>query len=414
MSNTQLAATGLRRHWTLDPDVTFLNHGSFGAAPRAVLETQAELRVRMEREPVRFLDHELEERLDLAREPLAELLSAQPQDLAWLPNATTGVNSVAQSLEFAAGDEILTTDHEYNAVLNTLAAVARRHGARVVVAQVPFPLESADEAYEAVIAAVTQHTRLAVISHVTSPTALRLPVERLVPALAERGIDTLIDGAHAPGMLPLDLEALGAAYYTGNCHKWLCAPKGAGFLHVRHDRQDRIRPLVVSHGANSPRKDRSRYLLELDWTGTDDPTAYLSVPAAIDFLARLLPGGFLALMAANHELAIRGRDIVLDALGTRPPAPDEMLGSMAAMLVPADLPPSSPPSPDAPAGTSLPDDPLHDELMARGIQVPVHPWPGTTPAGRPRLRLLRISAGAYNEVADYASLAAALGEQSAT
>ena len=410
--------TSLRAHWTLDRGVAYLNHGSFGATPQAVLENQAELPARMEREPVRFLDHELEGLLDSARAPLAELLGARPADLAWLPNATAGVNTVVQSLELAAGDEILTTDHEYNAVLNTLRFVARRAGGSVVVAQVPFPLRSANEALEAILAAAGPRTRLAVISHITSATALRLPVEELVPALAERGIDTLVDGAHAPGMLPLDLERLGAAYYTGNCHKWLCAPKGAGFLHVRADRQDGIRPLVVSHGANSPRRERSRFLLELDWTGTDDPTAYLSVPAAIDFLSRLVPGGLTALMARNHELVLAGRDIVLRVLGGKAPAPDEMLGSMAALVVPDGFPPVpvEPPA-DLPTGVSLPDDPLHDALMAGGVQVPVAPWPPTVaqePPWRPRLRVLRISAQAYNVVADYERLAAALREAPAT
>lgn len=404
------------RHWTLDPAVAYLNHGSFGACPRVVLDTQAELRARLEREPVRFLDHELEASLDAARQPLAAFLGAQPQDVAWLPNATSGVNTVVQSLRFEPGDEILTTDHEYNAIHNTVREVAGRFGARLVMARVPFPLRSPDDAADAILAGARPRTRLAVISHVTSPTALRLPIERLVPALSERGIDTLVDGAHAPGMLPLALDELGAAYYTGNCHKWLCAPKGAGFLHVRRDRQTRIRPLVISHGANSPRRDRSRFLLEMDWTGTDDPTAYLSVPAALDFLGRLLPGGWPALMAANHALAIEGRNVVRDALGQPPAlAPEEALGSMAALVVPDDLPPTPPlPADDVPAGSALPDDPLHDRLMELGIQVPVWPWPRADSADRPNMRLLRISAQAYNRLADYERLAAALRNQTAT
>ncbi|HEY7600213.1 MAG TPA: aminotransferase class V-fold PLP-dependent enzyme, partial [Candidatus Limnocylindrales bacterium] len=291
--------------------------------------------------------------------------------------------------------------------------VAARDGARVVVAEVPFPLRSADEAADAILGAATERARLAVLSHVTSPTALVLPIERIVTALAERGIDTLVDGAHAPGMLPLALDQLGTAYYTGNCHKWLCAPKGAGFLWVRRDRQERIRPLVVSHGANSPRDDRSRFLLELDWTGTDDPTAYLCVPAAIEFLAGLLPGGWPALMAANHAKALAGRDAVLAAVDGRPPVPDDMLGSMATILLPADLPPTPPaPAPDAPADATLPDDPLHDWLYEQHrVEVPVMAWPFTPQAQRPRLRLLRISAQAYNDQADYGRLAAALSER---
>jgi isopenicillin-N epimerase len=208
----------------------------------------------------------------------------------------------------------------------------------------------------------------------------------------------------------LSIDELGAAYYTGNCHKWLCAPKGSGFLHVRRDRQQLIHPLVVSHGANSARRDRSRFLLELDWTGTDDPTAYLSVPAAIDFLSGLLPGGWPELMSRNHGMAIAGRDIVFAALGGLPgPAPDDMLGSMAAVVVPDSLPPT-PAQPDASTelGAALPDDPLHDALMERGIQVPVWPWPRTRAGRRRPMRVLRVSAQAYNTVSEYERLAAAL------
>ena len=291
----------LLRYWPLDPDVTYLNHGSFGACPWPVLRVQDEWRARLEREPVQFMDTELEGQLDRARARLAEFLNADPDGLAFVANATTGVNTVLRSLEFAAGDEILTTDHEYNACLNTIRYVADRSGAAAVVANIPFPLESAQQVVDAIVERVTERTKLAVISHITSPTGLVFPAAQIVAALAQRGVDTLVDGAHTPGMLALDIGAINAAYYTGNAHKWLCTPKGAAFLHVRADRQERIRPLVISHGANSPRGDRSLYRLEADWGGTADPTAFLTIPAALDFMAGLLPGGWAELQDGESE-----------------------------------------------------------------------------------------------------------------
>jgi isopenicillin-N epimerase len=246
---------------------------------------------------------------------------------------------------------------------------------------------------------------------VTSPTALILPVRRIVAALAERGIDTLVDGAHA-GYELIRLNELGAAYYTGNAHKWLCAPKGAGFLHVRRDRQDRVRPLVISHGANKPRSDRSRFLLEFDWTGTVDPTAHLAIPAALDFFDNLLPGGYWAAMKVNRETALRARSELAAVLPAAPQPPDAMIGAMATVELPADLSPAPLPMPaDVPEGSRWPLDPLHAALLAdHAIQVPVYAWPHTSEPDKRRRRLLRISAQLYNSPEQYARLAGVLSE----
>jgi isopenicillin-N epimerase len=401
----------LRRYWALDPDVTYLNHGAFGACPWPVLRAQDEWRTRMERHPIRFHDIELEGHFAHARGRLADFLHADQADLVFVPNATTGVNTVLASLEFAPGDEILATDHEYNACLNAARRVAAKHGANVVVASLPFPATSPDEMAAALLERVTPRTRLVLVSHLTSPTALVLPVERIVSELSARGIDTLVDGAHAPGMLALDLAALGAAYYTGNCHKWLCAPKGSGFLHVRRDRQGQIHPLVTSHGANSPRADKSLFRLEFDWTGTSDPTAYLSIPSALDFMAGLVPGGWPEVIDRNHQLVLVGRQKLLAAVGGSPMAPESMLGSFAAIelsdsVKPAPVPPNATTDPHA----TYPLDPLRDALSDEdAIEVPVFSWPHTPADVAPRRRLLRISAQLYNSPGDYDRLAAALG-----
>jgi isopenicillin-N epimerase len=373
----------MREHWTLDPDVVYLNHGSYGACPRPILEAQGELRARLEREPVQFFAH-LEALLDETRAALGGLLHADPDDLVLVPNATTGVNVVLRSLALSAGDELLTTDHAYNACKNALDEVAERAGARVVTAAVPFPSSGADEILAAILAHAGPRTRLALLDHVASPTALVFPIERLVPALQARGIDVLVDGAHAPGMLDLDVGALGAAWYVGNCHKWLCAPKGVGFLHVRRDKQATLRPLVTSHGRNSPRTDRSRFRLEHDWTGTDDPTAALCVPAALRFLEGLLPGGLPALRARNHTAAVEARRLLCDALGVPPPCPEAQLGSMASVPVAGGEPA------------------LQARLFERGIEVPIFVWPS------PGRRLVRISMQAYNEPSQAAALGGAL------
>lgn len=384
----------MKENWLLDPEIVFLNHGSFGATPRAVLEIQDDLRTRMEREPVRFMVRELEGLLDEARSELAAFLGADPQGLAFVPNATAGVNAVLRSLDLDRHDQLLVTNHEYNACRNTLDHVASIEGARIVVAEIPFPITSCDEIVARVMERVTERTRLFLIDHVTSQTALVMPVERLVAEMRKRGVDTLIDGAHAPGMLPLDLRRIGAAWYAGNLHKWVCAPKGAAFLYTAGNRRYTVHPIATSHGANSTRTDRSRYLLEFDWTGTYDPTAYLAVPSALRFIASLVSGGWPQVMRRNHELALRGRDILARSLGVAPPAPDDMLGSMAALPLPDGTSTAAP---------SLYGDPLQDILLERfHIEVPIVPWPS------PPKRLIRISAQLYNREEEYVALAEAL------
>src|SRR5207248_1765376 len=284
---------------------------------------------------------------------LARFVGAGPEDLAFVTNATSGVNAVLRSLEFSSADELLVTTQEYNACRNTIDYVAARSGARVKVIDIPFPIASPDVVVERIVSAATDATRLLLIDHITSQTALILPVQRIVAEMNARGVDTLIDGSHAPGQIPLDIRAIGPAYYAANLHKWVCAPKGAAFLYVRADQRDRIRPPVISHGANSPRMDRSRFHLEFDWTGTFDPTAWLCVGEALRFLPSLA-GSWEEIMRRNHTLALRARDILCKARNMAHPAPDAMLGSMAAFPIPDGKPDDKP---------TVFGDPLQDKLF---------------------------------------------------
>lgn len=387
-------SSALRSQFALDPAVTFLNHGSFGATPTSVLAVQRAWQDRLEAEPVRFFLRELPAALAEVRARLGAFVGADPDDLALVTNASSGVNTVLRSLAFAPGDELLTTDHEYNACKNALDFVAARSGARVVVVEIPFPIAHASEVTERLLRAVTPRTRLALVDHVTSQTGLVFPIAEIVRALQGRDVDVLVDGAHAPGMVPLDLGELGAAYYTGNCHKWLCTPKGAALLHVRRDRQAAIRPLVISHGANAALDGRTRFRAEFDWCGTSDPSAWLAIPTAIDHLASLVPGGFSEVMRHNRALALEARDLLCATLGVEAPAPDDMIGALAAV-----------PLPDGDGGYAPPLylDALQERLwVEHRIEVPIIPWP------RPPKRLVRVSAQLHNTRADYEKLAVAL------
>ncbi len=269
----------------LDPTIIFLNHGSFGACPKPIFQQYQFWQRKLEEQPVLFLGRQYHELIRQAIQPLAEYLGTSPSNLVFVPNATYGVNLIAHSLNLQPGNEILTSDHEYGACDYTWEFLSSKNGAIYIRQSLPYPSVSNDEMLELFWQGVTSRTKLIFLSHITSPTALRLPVEAICQRAREHGILTLIDGAHVPGQIPLNLDQIGADFYTGNCHKWLLSPKGAGFLYADPSVQDLIEPLVVSWGYQTdPAKSLgSRFLDLLTWTGTHDPAAYLSVPTAIQF-----------------------------------------------------------------------------------------------------------------------------------
>jgi isopenicillin-N epimerase len=281
-----LHMTALIDSFLLDPSIVFLNHGSYGAAPKPVFEAYQNWQVRLEQQPVLFLGRELPELLRESRVALAEYLNTDADDLVYIPNATHGVNIVARSLQLRPGDEILTTNHEYGACDYTWDFICGKTGAKYIHQSIPLPVYSEEEIVNQFWQGVTPQTKLIYLSHITSSTALRLPVEEICRRARQAGILTVIDAAHSPGQIPVDLQALGADILFGNCHKWMLAPKGAGFLYVRHEVQDLIHPLVVSWGYH-PTPDiasGSRFIDILQWTGTKDPAAVLAVPTAIQFM----------------------------------------------------------------------------------------------------------------------------------
>ena len=270
----------------LDPDIVFLNHGSFGAAPRAVLDAYQSWQYRLERQPVKFIVREMLAALENAREVLGGFVNAPADDLVFVPNVTFGVNIIARSLQLELGDEILASDHEYGACENIWSFVAKKRGAAFIRQSIPLPLGSPETVADRLWEGITPNTKVILLSHITSPTAQRMPVEIICQRARQAGIVTVIDGAHAPGQIPVDLDIIDADFYVGNCHKWMLSPKGAGFLYTRPNLQHLVEPLVVSWGwgENSPYTTGSSYIDALEWWGTNDPSAYLSVPAAIQFM----------------------------------------------------------------------------------------------------------------------------------
>lgn len=392
----------LASHWLLDPQVVFLNHGSFGACPRAVLDAQVRYRVEMEREPVRFFVESFDGRMDAVRAVLGPFVGAAPGDITPVPNATTGVATALENARLGPGDEILINDHEYPACCNAARRMAARRGATVVSATLPFPVRSEDEIVAALLERVSPRTKVALVSHVTSSSGLVLPAARIVRELKARGVETVLDGAHAPGFLAeLAVAGYGAYAYAANCHKWICSPKGSAVLHVRPDAQEGFRPLVLSNFAEKPKPGRRQFHTEFDYTGTMDVSAWLSIADAIAFMGGLLPGGWAESMRRNREMVLRARRLLCETLGAPPPCPDEMVGCTATLIIP---------TPTAKWQTLMTrpsryHDALQDALIDRhGIQVPVWNVGG-------RVRVLRISAQLYNSWEQYEHLASALREE---
>jgi len=367
----------VRHEWAIDWDFLTVNHGSFGAAPKMVLAAQEEWRRRLEAQPSRFMRAVLPDALRDAAARLAEFVGADGKDLAFVENATTGCNAVLRSLRLTPGDEVVVLSHVYGAVRNTVRYVTERAGARMVEAAVPFPRPLPEAIVANLAAVLTPRTRLAVLDHITSSSALVLPLARMVEVCHAAGVPVLVDGAHGPGQVTLDLTALGADWYAGNCHKWLCSPKGSAFLHARADRQEDLHPVTISHGLGKG------FLEEFDWTGTWDPSAYLSVPAAIDFHERL---GGAALRARNAALAAEGATLIAGRLGTETGAGNELSGSMGVVRLPL-----------AGAATAERGQALRRRMLDAGTDVPLHVQAGAV--------WLRLSAAAYNELADYEKLA---------
>ena len=387
-------ASQYSKHWSLEPTRLFLNHGSFGACPDFVIAEQRKWQNLMEQEPVRFFEELMPDLLQLSRQALGKFLHCSPEDLAFVSNATSGVNTVLRSLQFEKGDEILVPNHAYQACRNSIDFVAKRWGAKVVEVAIPFPIEGPQTVMDLMKSGYTSKTKLVMIDTVTSPTGLQMPFEELTAYFEAKGVEVLLDAAHGIGMIPLDLATLGASYVTSNCHKWLCAPKGTAFLYVREDKQKKIQPLTISHGHTFPLGETTRFRHEFDWTGTQDISGWCSLPAVITGMAELVAGGWEGIMQHNHELALQGRNILCDRLGIEQPCPNEMIACISTIKLPGEI---------QPIEKMHEPDPLHHILSEKyNIQVPVWTWP--SPAGR----YLRISAQLYNSIEQYEQLADAL------
>jgi isopenicillin-N epimerase len=374
-------------HWRdlflLDPHITFLNHGSFGATPRPVFETYQRWQRKLERQPVEFLGRRFNDLMREARTSLAAFIHTDPDDIVYVPNATTGLNIVARSLRLEPGDEILTTDHEYGAMDRMWRFIARKTGAIYKPHSIPVPVTTSNDFVERFWSGVTPRTRIVFLSHITSPTALIFPVKEICRRARDAGIISIVDGAHTLGQLDLDVQDLGADFYSSNAHKWLCAPKGSAFLYARREMQSFIEPLIVSWGYESEKPSASRFIDEQEWTGTRDIAAFLSVPAAIQFVQE---HQWDQVRLQCHTLAQFACEQITDLTGLPPLSPDSI--EWYAQMVTLPLPPCDPAQLKAR---------LYDEFR---IEVPIVTWQNR--------QFIRISIQAYNTLEDVEKLVDAL------
>ena len=389
--------SNLSKYWDLNPKTIFLNHGSFGACPTAVLEHQYKLRTELESDPVHFFDITSKKLWAEAIETLADFINADKEGMAFVTNATSGVNTILRALSLKSGDEILVSDHTYQACWNTVDFVTKRSGAKTVIVPLPYPIENPEEVTQAILRYTTEKTKLALIDTVTSPTGIKLPFEQIVSELQSKNIDVLLDAAHGPGIVPLNLKELKPAYATGNAHKWLCTPKGAAFLYIREDKRLEVNPLSISHGFSVGGNADEKIRLEFDWTGTQDITPWLCIPKSIEHVGSLVEGGWAEIMKHNTNLAIQARNIILEVLETPKLCPDSMIVGLSAVALPGE---------GVATKSVLEPDPLHTLLYEKyKIQVPVFGWP------HHNKRYLRIASYLYNSIEEYEYLAEVLEKE---
>ncbi len=374
----------IKNEFLLDPDIIYLNHGSFGACPKPVFEVYQAWQRELERQPVEFLGRRASDLMAESRARLGDFLGVNPQDLVYFPNPTTAINMVARSLNLKPGDEILTTNHEYGAMDRTWTFITRKTGAIYISKPIETPVENVDNFVENFLSGVTTHTKVIFISHITSPTALIFPVKEICTRARQMGILTIVDGAHAPGQIELDLRSIDADIYVGACHKWLCAPKGSAFLYAHPSIQDVLEPLVVSWGYESDKPGVSRFIDYHEWQGTRDLAAFLSVPAAIDFQKE---HDWPKYRAQCHTLASAARTYINAITGCSAISLDTetWFSQMVSVTLPEQVEP----------------EPLQSMLYHKyNIEVPVYIWNN--------LPLMRISVQAYNSESDINALISAL------
>ncbi len=378
--------------------LTQLNNGSYGLTPQVVRAAQLELGRRLEGDPVRFFKADLEHYSDDARKALADFVNVQPTDLALVSNGTVAVATVLNNIDLSPGDEILITNHEYAATLNELSKICRTTGAVVTTAQIPFPQITPEQVVESIAQQITDRTKLIIVSHIASASALVMPAKEIVQAAKARGIDVFLDGAHTPGQIDLDIGDLDPTWYAASCHKWLACPKGSAFIYTSPNRQDGFKPMILSCREQDDRHDRRAFLNDFDYVGTNDYTGNLVVPVAIAHMGAQLPGGWDQLRQRNHDLVIEGANLICDRLGIEQIVPHSMIGTMVGIPLPGVCQVNEPSMPGGVMGEAL-----WDRLyLKHAIQVPIWELPEVHP------KIMRISAQLYNTIADYERLADAL------